>query len=375
MKKRYGIISYNIYCNFTNYGSALQTYALHRVLNEISPNEIESVVVDYCPDILADKDVLNPVKHMRDVDEESRKMCELSMPAIYENNKKFNAFYKEQYVLSKGKYTSENFDESLTTENLDGYVCGSDTIWCILEFEGFDDGYFANYPVMKKSHTISYAASFGDAVFKAEDFETLKERLKNYDAVSVRESTHMDFIKDNTNILVRRVLDPTLLLTGKDYQTITERRIIQEPYILLYARRYNKKMEDYADQLAEKLNCKVVEISLRATNKDKHIMFYEAGVEEFLSLVKHAEYVVTNSFHGVIFSIQMHKNFTVFSREQADVKIDELLGLLHLENRKMIHGDEETPPDIDYSCVEEILLQERKHSMDYLRQALHVQED
>ena len=114
-------------------------------------------------------------------------------------------------------------------------------------------------------------------------------------------------------------------MKGKEYEIITAERQLEEPYLLLYTRRYNHKMEEYARKLAEKNNWRVVEISLRATNVDRgHIMRYDAGVEEFLSLVKSAEYVVTNSFHGVIFAIQMHRNFSVFSREQADVKLSVL---------------------------------------------------
>lgn len=370
--KKYGIVSYNMYCNFTNYGSALQTYALHKALNQIAPEEVESVVVDYCPDILADKDVLNPLKNMWDSDEESKRMCELSMPAIRINNEKFNRFYKENYNITKQKYTSDNFNNIIEQEKMDGFVCGSDTIWCIQEFGGFDDGYFGNYQAMKDTHTISYAASFGDAVFDEKDSETLKEKLQNYKAIGVRENTNIEFIRENTDVLVERVVDPTLLLQGKDYEKITEERIISEPYILLYSRRYNVAMEKYADELAKKLGCKVVEISLRATNKSKHIMFYEAGVEEFLSLIKHAECVVTNSFHGAIFSIQMHKDFYIFSREQCDTKIDELLDMLGLMDRKMITGRESVSEGIDYDKVEEILATKREHSKEYIRKALGV---
>lgn len=369
--KKYAIVSYNLYCNFTNYGSALQQYALHRVINELAPEKVEAIVLDYCPDVLRNKDVLKPFKNMWDRDAESKRMAELTMPAIRVNYEKFKLFFQEQYRLSIGKYTSENFDESLATEEIDGYVCGSDTIWCIQEFGGFEDGYYGNYPVMKNSHTISYAASFGDAIFEGEDVETLKSRLGNFKAIGVRETTNLDFIKINVpDISSQRVIDPTLLLTGIDYECITAEKQIDEPYVLLYARRYNKAMEEYADYIAEKLGCKVVEISLRATNADRHIMRYDAGVEEFLSLVKHAEYVVTNSFHGAIFSVQMHKKFVVFSREQCDTKIDELLTWIGLEEKKLITGNEPVNDLIDCDNIESILDERRKDSLTYLRKSL-----
>lgn len=370
--KKFGHISYNLYCNFTNYGSALHTYALQRVINSLAPDEVSTIVMDYCPDVLKDKDVLNPLKNLWDSDEESKRMVELTMPAIRVNNDKFNSFYKKHYKLSSCKYTSENFNESLKAEGLDGYICGSDTIWCIREFKGFDDGYFANFEAMKNSHTISYAASFGDVDFTEAELDVLADRMSNYKAISVRENVNMDFIKKSVSddVTVERVLDPTLLLKGSEYEEITEKRLIDEPYILLYVRRYNKAMEEYTDRLANELGCKVVEISLRATNKDRHIMFYEAGVEEFLSLAKYAKYVVTNSFHGAIFAIQMHTPVKVFSREQADTKIDQLLDLLEISHCKMISGYEKTDKEINFERIEEILNEKREASLGFLRKAL-----
>lgn len=73
MSKKIGTISYNIYCNFTNYGSALQTWALHQAIKKVTGDMIKSVLVDYCPEILVDKDPLNPFANMWDKDEESLK--------------------------------------------------------------------------------------------------------------------------------------------------------------------------------------------------------------------------------------------------------------------------------------------------------------
>ena len=153
--KRIGTISYNIYCNFTNYGSALQTWALHQAMKQIGSSPI---LVDYCPDILADKDPLNPFGNMWDKDDESRRMVELTMPAIRDNYEKFDRFYHEQFARTKRAYTSANFQSVL--DEVDTFVCGSDTIFCPDEF-GFDDGYYANYPCMR-GNSVAYAPSFGD---------------------------------------------------------------------------------------------------------------------------------------------------------------------------------------------------------------------
>lgn len=84
------------------------------VSSELVPSEVEAIVLDYCPDCLRKNDPLNPVNRMWDADEESRRMVELTMPAIRENYVKFDRFYHERCNLSKGSYTSSNFDNSLS---------------------------------------------------------------------------------------------------------------------------------------------------------------------------------------------------------------------------------------------------------------------
>jgi exopolysaccharide biosynthesis predicted pyruvyltransferase EpsI len=101
-------------------------------------------------------------------------------------------------------------------------------------------------------------------------------------------------------------------------------------------------------------------------------MRYDAGVEEFLSLVKHAKYIVTNSYHGAIFATQMHRDFLLFSREQCDTKIDELLSWIGLSDRKVITGDEAISEHINYEPVDKLIDQHRVESIDYLKKALMV---
>lgn len=124
-------------------------------------------------------------------------------------------------------------------------------------------------------------------------------------------------------------------------------------------------MSVYAERLAAENGWEIIEISLRAVNAGKHRMFYEAGVEEFLSLVKYAQFIVTNSYHGMIFSIQFRKNFAVFSREQCDTKISELLSLLELSDRA------NTPSQvIDYDPIHIRLAELRMDSLSFLDDGL-----
>lgn len=300
-------------------------------------------------------------------------MCTMSLPAIRENFEKFDRFYREKFNRTKTKYTSSNFNDVVANEGIDAFVCGSDTIFCIDEFGGFDDGYYANFSCMKNGYSISYAASFGDSHFTEDDYATLKERLKNFKAIGIRESEMLDYIRENFNGEVCQTLDPTLLLKADDYEeilpSVAPPLAEKDSYILLYSRRYNSEMEKFADELSKNLNMKVIEISLRAINADKHTMFYQAGVEEFLSLVKNAKFVVTNSYHGAIFSIQYRRSFAVFLREQSDTKTKELLKICGLTDR-LVTDTNKIFSEINYDEVHNKISVARKKSLSFLEKSL-----
>lgn len=364
--KNIGIVSYNINCNFTNYGSALQSWALNTVVGRMG---YRPLLVDYCPDVLKEADPLNPFKKMWDKDDESRRMCELTMPAIRENDAKFEKFYTERFNRTAKKYTPVNFNDIVADEKLDGFVCGSDTIFCVDEF-GIDDGYYANYTCMK-GNAVAYAASFGDSHFTNETYKFLNERLRNFKAIGLREKQWVPYVRDQVNVPVEAVGDPTLLLGREDYDQFAISPKKSEPYLLLYARRYNPKMEQYAINLAKRESLKVVEISLRATNAEKgHEMRYDAGVEEFLGLVRDAKFVVTNSFHGMIMAVHYQRPFVVFSREQCDTKIEEVLALFGLTDRLLVTGSELFKDTIDYQTVQNRIALSRNGALKFLEKSL-----
>ncbi len=363
--KKIGTVSYNIYCNFTNYGSALQTWALHQTIANLG---YAPVLIDYCPDILIDKNPLNPYKNMWDKDDESRNMVARSMPAIKINYEKFNKFYRERLNITKIGYTSGNFNE-VVKEGISNFICGSDTIFCIDEFDGFDDGYYANYDCMK-GNSVAYAASFGDSHFSDSDYPVLSSKLKNFKAIGLRENQMIQYVEKNVDIPVKRTIDPTLLLTASSYDRIAGEKEIDSEYLLLYTRRYDPAMEEFAEMMAQENGYRIVEISLRATNEDKgHIMRYDAGVEEFISLIKYASFVITNSYHGMIFALHYHKPIVVFKREQADSKISELLELLDIK-KIQYNSRYKKYYEIDYEIVDQKIEHLRNDSLGFLEMEL-----
>lgn len=370
--KRFAIVSCNRYVNFTNYGSALQTYALRWAINNFFP-DTNAVTLNYCPESMREMSPLNPIKHMWDQDETSRNRIEQNSLAIRENYRKFEDFYHTQCAMTETGYTAHNFNESLEREQLTGYICGSDTIWNTDEF-GIDPGYFGCFESMKQSKLIAYAPSFGDAVWNNEQKTEIEQCLRNFKAIGTREADRLDFVKSSTNVPSQRVVDPTLLVPKFAYDPIVEPFECDVPYLLYYSRRYNPKLETYVEKVAHELNLNIVEVSLCIENSNKgHIMRYDAGVEEFLGMIRDASYVITNSFHGAIFSIIFNIPFTIFAREQANTKIRELLDWVGLNGRLINDRSGEPALTMDFSKTNQKIEALQQQSLSFLKNAIEAE--
>ena len=223
---------------------------------------------------------------------------------------------------------------------------------------------------MKNGYTVAYAASFGDPTLMKESRQKIQEYMQNFKYIGLREQQLLPLVAASTSAPVQRVVDPTLLLTAEDLDKIAKPTPHPAKYVLLYARRYDPPLEQWAEDMAAYLGAQVVEISLRATNADSHTMRHDAGVEEFLILVKNACYVVTNSYHGMIMAIHYKRPFVVFSREQCSNKIAELLELLGLQDRMLLSHRARVCKPIRYDLVHQKIANARDCSIDFLKQEL-----
>lgn len=369
-----GIVTYtSIYCNFTNYGTVLQAWALMKAIRKLSSSEITYIpyLVNYCPDTMKDKSPLNPFRNMWDKDEESVKMCEWSMPAIKENYIKIKKFYKERMNITKLKYDLESCNKRKYEDcNINKFICGSDSIYDKTEF-GMDRFFYADAEFMK-NNSITYAPSFQDSFdsFTDNELSKLKRYMSNFTAVSIRDKYPINWLKSNIDENIVQVCDPTLLLSSDDYKEITGKKQETSEYLLYYSRRYNPDMEKYVDKIAKERNLKVIEISLRFTNANRHYMNYSAGVEEFLSLVRYASCIVTNSYHCMIFSIIFKRDFYVFSREHCNHKIQELCNELGLIERFCTNGRVPDKNKINYNDLDIKLDKIKKNSLSFLKNSL-----
>ena len=344
-----------------NYGAVLQCYALRTVINRMKNHYAE--VINFNPGRkvawYTNKDI------QKKFDEKLRKYAE------------FNQY-------ANGIQGEEFFDiNELKQEDFDCFVVGSDQIWNP-SFSFFSTAYLLDF-VKGKQKKISYAASVGLAVDSPRmNKDVFAKYIPQFDFLSVREKTHQAFIESFTDKKVQTVLDPTLLLTCSDYDTLIEETELQrndkqeDEYIFFYYLKHDATIPlacSFVNMLSRKYNLKIVHFCIDMPEqvfKNENKSFFFDGPKEFVWYVKHAKIVVTNSFHGTVFSILYHKPFYTYIVKSMASRVLDLLDSLGLENR-LIRGYKplnEVTFDIDFNSVDILLENKRKKSIAFLQEAL-----
>ena len=200
----------------------------------------------------------------------------------------------------------------------------------------------------------------------------LKQELDNYEKIAVREAQAVKLLRE-IGFDPIQVIDPTLMLNREQWKSFIEKRIVKKQYLLVYTP-YNIKDKDQIFKtvrlIAKAKGLQVVTFSWDFWGEklaDKTIFYASPG--DFLSLVYYADYVVTNSFHGTAFSINLNKQFWVYAPSMFSSRVSSIIQLLELDNR-MIDGDitsEAIDDRIDYEQVNHKLDIERARAMSFLK--------
>ena len=298
-----------LYYENTNYGALLQAYALQKTIENLGyPAEQISYALNsgYPNERLKEqlKPLIDIYRHLK-----RREWHKCRDP--YEKN-----IYKfaDEIPHSK-KVTAKNI--SSLNKKYDTFVCGSDQVWNPI---GWQPTLFLDF-VSKGKKKIAYAASVARDYLSDSEIEFVLKYTKDYNALSVREDKSADILNTYQNKKYFEVMpDPTMLLTKDEWKKTAASKLIKEPYIFAYFLGENVTQREQAIQYAEKNRMKIVFIPYMQRGKfqwDKeHIqhMYKNAGVPEFLSLIQNAELVLTDSYHGCVFSIIFNKKFYVMKR-------------------------------------------------------------
>ena len=351
-----------------NYGALLQTYSLHKKIKEMGcQNEVVYVKNEkpkYFEEIKGYSIKPKLIKLLENYFKIIRyKKCKRAF-----NN--FLEFSKEN-IISTPEIMSLN---ELDLDNYDLIITGSDQVFGFGTKKNVNDIRFLKFDNIKAIKRYSYASSFGSYNLNNEEKKYMKEQLKKYATISVREEQGKSFLKKEFNLDSQVNMDPVFLHTKEEWSNlITSDRLVKEKYILVYFLVGAPILQKVIDEVKEKYKLPVVCLQLTAIKRikaDKYI--FDAGPKEFLNLFKNAEFIITTSFHGSAFSIIYEKPFySVLKNGYRTERFESLLKQLHLENRMIIDylGEIET---IDYKNISTLVERKRIESIEYLKKILKV---
>lgn len=278
----------------------------------------------------------------------------------------FHSFVEENLIVTKEYRTLTQLRRA--PPEMDAYISGSDQLWNPELLGGeFDKAYFLDFGTRDKKR-ITYAVSMGK-VQNQSVVEKLKDLCKGLDAISLREYNKAD--KDAIGRDVHICVDPTLLLSASDYTDVESKEIERDPYIFVYGFQTNESLHGAVKIAQEKYNCCVINGSpkwIKLNINSRAISGY--GPDRFLTLIKNAQCIVTNSFHGTAFSVIYKKDFITVPHTTRGKRMEDLLYKLGLSYRLYGGSEFAIEKNIDYEQVDKKLRILRNHSEEYLKMAL-----
>lgn len=362
------ITCHNVY----NFGASLQAYALMKYLQSQGH---EVAIIDYKPDYLKfdlwsigprwNKNILMRIIFYIYI--VPKRLMQRRM------RNKFDQFTKDFLVLTPQTFIS-NDELKSTPPEADIYIAGSDQIWNTESPNGKDLAFFLNF-APKGSIKVSYAASFSVKHIVEKYIPMIKQELKSFDYISVRESTGLDILNSIGISKGKLVLDPVFLLQKKHWNKLIKNHSSNEKYILIYDQENNKIIKKNAIRLAKERGLKIYAFEnfypMRYANK--RIKY--ADPIDFLELIKNCEVLLTNSFHGTSFSIIFQREFYVFNRTHQAVnsRMHDLLKLLGLTHRLILNPEQKIDLEpINYNIVGANLNEVRDDSVNFLNDVCNI---
>lgn len=338
-----------------NFGAVLQAYALQKALEKLS---VDSEILNY-KSIRVEKNYYRSFKLCQTVKDKIKYFLFFFQRKRY---KKFDNFVSTHLKISR-EYTKE--DLPMAEDKYDLFIAGSDQVWNLNIHNG-DTSYMLDF-VKDNSKKGSYAASFGYMEIPSIYKDISYNLLKQFTYLLVREKTGIDIINQlNINTHTYQVLDPTLLLTKDDYLPFVKSKV-KTKYILLYDLICSNELKEFAFKLSKETKLDVISInsSFQRIKGAKNI--FSAGPDEFIDLIAKSEYVVTSSFHGIIFSMIFNKNFYFgLNKEKINnnSRIIDLANKFGFSDRNIEYFSE--IKDIEYNPINMKIEKERKKSIDLL---------
>ena len=307
--------------NADNHGARLQCYALVR---HFQKQEHDVQVIDYRPGYMRGPRLW----YWPGMSIKQWAKFFFQLPSRIRNVRRhrcFDDFSKKYIPLTRVYYSIEELRENPPGADL--YIAGSDQIWNTTFPNGTDPGYYLDFG-SKEVRRESFAASFATTEIVPSAREFVKENLKRFDKITVREQSALKILED---LGYQGTLqdDPVFLLSSEEWNEIADGTGQGERYVVVYDFYDDEKIMQVAQSIAADKGCKIYAVCPTPLSyADKNFVY--AGPETFVSLIKNASYVVSNSFHGTVFAIIYNVPFKVVDRPDGlNVRMHDLLERYH----------------------------------------------
>lgn len=339
-----------------NYGAVLQACALSQ---SIKKRQYSLVVLNY-----SGKNLSEEFRTFRRIGSFKDILYNVLLIPQYRRIKKAN----QRFVKFRNEhfnFTKTYGDEEEVFNNppqADIYIVGSDQVWN--PNIKFSPIYFLNFGD-PNAHRYSYSASIGINTLPHEYIPRIQNYLSSFSSISVREESAKKILNE-IGVHSITTVDPALLLSKEEWTDIANEPA-EENYILVYSLYKSKLLKSVAEKIKRMTHCKIVCIatSVRLQNFGDEII-WDAGPREFIGWIKNASYVVTSSYHGMLFALIFKKPFFVIPPNSTSSRFSDFLRSINMQNR-IIHATEEVTEHSLIIEQENILLKEKiKQSNDYL---------
>ena len=362
--------------NVKNYGSVLQSLAT-QIIFEKKGYEVE--FINYYRKNLIDSNILkNNLNNSKFFSKNfiTKLIGKIILPkTINKQIKVFNEFINEYIKMTKDKYYSfEELKDNIPQADI--YCTGSDQMWNSEWNNGIEKAFYLDF-LPDKAPRFAFASSFGRKEIPQEEEEKVKNMLRKYKAISVREKSGLNILNKMGIEYVEHVLDPTLLLDKNVWKKLISDNVLEnKKYILVYQLNMkNKEFDKYVKKLSKTKKMPVIRVSINNYQRFKYGKLIDTPkVLDFLNYFLNAEYIITDSFHGTAFSINLNKKFICIFPKKFSERLQSLLELTNLKERKLKNYKDinQIDEEIDWKKVNKILDLERKKTNDFIDKALKL---
>ncbi|WP_309121654.1 polysaccharide pyruvyl transferase family protein [Paenibacillus sp.] len=354
-----------------NHGASLQAYGLMRYLINLG-YEVE--IIDYKPDYLSRHYKLFAISSPKWEKNLFTKLLYLGAKVpgrvvSLKRKRAFDAFKAKHLALTPARYNT-NDELKRNPPEADIYLCGSDQIWNTLHRNGSDPAFYLDF-VPEGKVRAAYAASFATESIHDRYKPFVKEKVSKLDGIGVREKSGVAILHQMQIHQAVNVVDPAFLLDDSEWNRLGTASIPGD-YVLVYDFDDSSLIRRIAESLAKRWSCKIYAVN-GGKSKYANKYFQYEGPETFVSLVRDAKFVISNSFHAAVFSIIYEKNFAIVNRTEAiNTRMRDLLDDLGLLDRLVGEyvGIDELCRDIEYRKVKTILNRKIQESKGYLNTIL-----